>query len=151
MFTPVLEKAIFVCLLALSVTSCGRAPQTTSEEMQRDDMSESVEIELSGGKVRVSVEDLKQIKQELLAVLKQPARDYTHLIAELTEHSAPMILSSGHAAIGSWKLVVRNKSALLQRQQMPRARFMLFYEAPLVIENGRWRVTDVEIVTVHGK
>lgn len=115
-------------------------------------MSETTEIVLAEGARRISVEDLQQIKRELLAVLRSKnPEDYGHLIPELEQHSAAMILPDGQMAIGSWNLRVEQGQAVLERQQMPRAPLMRFYEAELAFDKGQWRVVDVTIKKVRGR
>jgi hypothetical protein len=116
-------------------------------------MSEAIKIELTNGVHQVSLRDLERIKQELLEVLKRkaPVEDYVHLVKELEAHSVPMITPDGVGRIGSWQLKVRDKVALLERQQIPRAPLMRFYEALLTVENGCWRVSEIRIVHVRGR
>jgi hypothetical protein len=125
-------------------------------------MNKSIEIELSSGTWQISVKDLEQMKGELLELLKQKesVELYRYLIEDLPRDApmiwpkgtvTPMFLPHGTACIGRWNVIVRDGAALLQRQQMPRAPIMLFNEAPLFIENGQGHVSDVRIVTIHGR
>jgi hypothetical protein len=116
-------------------------------------MSETIEIELTNGVWQVSLHDLEQIKYKLLEVLKRktPVEDYVHLVEELDKYSVPLITPDGVGHIGNWRLKVQDKVALLERQQIPRAPLMRFYEARLAVENGCWQVSDVRIISVRGR
>jgi hypothetical protein len=116
-------------------------------------MSDAIKIELTNGIHQISLRDLERIQHELLEVLKRktPEEDYVHLVKELEKHSVPMITPDGVGRIGSWRLKVRDKIAFLERQQIPRAPLMRFYEALLTVENERWQVKEVRIVHVRGR
>jgi len=112
---------------------------------------ETFTISNPDGDLCFTLETLEAIKQKLLEALKQkqPPENYVHLVRE-TERSKPMI-SKGDVRIGAWQLISRDNSLLLERQQMPRASRMLFFEAPLVWQDGQWQVLSVDVVRVKGR
>ncbi|MDR3162419.1 MAG: hypothetical protein LBT81_00970 [Helicobacteraceae bacterium] len=126
-----------------------------SAQAEREEyaVNKTIEVELTNGVLQISLYDLERIKYELLKVLKQqtPTEDYAYLIEELDKYSAPMITTGGVGRIGGWRLKVQDKIASLERQQTPRAPLMRFYEARLEVENGRWRVSGIRIVSVWGR
>jgi hypothetical protein len=124
-----------------------------SGRVEREIMSEAIEIELTNGEPQVSLRDLEGIRQALLEALKRkrPVEDYVHLVKELEAHAVPMITPDGVGRIGSWRLKAQDGVVLLERQQIPRAPLMRFYEALLTVENGRWRVREIRVVHVRGR
>jgi hypothetical protein len=112
----------------------------------------STVIELPEGKFPISVEELKRLKSDLKEMLRQqePVDLFGHLVREL-DCAVAVIRPSGRIFIGRWDLIVRNNVALLQRQQMPRAENMIFYEAGLTVENGQWRIKNVGYARVWGR
>jgi hypothetical protein len=138
-----------------SMAACASFPgldeTTKNKEAMEHPMSESIAIELFDGKWPISTEDIKRLKIELAEAVRRqtPIDIFAPLFDELA-HSTAGISPNGTAFIGRWRLIVRDGSVLLQRQQMPRARHMIFYEAELFIENGRWRLGRVYHVKVRG-
>ncbi|MDR2925968.1 MAG: hypothetical protein LBU76_08515 [Azoarcus sp.] len=119
---------------------------------EKDFMDESVTIPCPRVDLHITPETLEVIRKKLLETLKkqQPPENYAHLVKE-AEKAKPMILEGNNAHIGAWKLICRGNALLLERQQIPRAPQMLFFEAPLEWRDGQWHVLSVNSVRVRGK
>jgi hypothetical protein len=134
--------------------ACNSLLAENNEEGRRYVMTDTVTstvIELPEGKLPISVKDLERLKSDLKEMLKrkEPADLFGRLVGEL-DRSAAVITSGGSVFIGRWHLIVRDDGAVFQRQQMPRAENMIFYEAVLVIENGQWQIKNVGYIKVWG-
>jgi len=99
----------------------------------------------------ITLETLEDIKQKLLEVLRQqtPLEDFARLIDE-TENSTPFIFGE-QAYIGVWKLINLNNELFLERQQIPRALMIRFFQAPLVWHDEQWKVQTVIVKNVRGR
>jgi hypothetical protein len=111
----------------------------------------STVIELPEGKFPISVKDLERLKSDLKEMLgqKEPSL-FGRLVGEL-DRAGTVITTGGSVFIGRWHLTVRDNGAVFQRQQIPRAENMIFYEAVLAIENGQWQIKKVKHIMVWGR
>jgi len=118
---------------------------------EKESMDPMITIQRPGGDLRITLEALEEIRQRLVASLRkmQPPADYAHLVAEAEKDARPMIIGNT-AHIGAWQLINRDNRLLLERQQMPRAPLMLFYEAPLEWKDGQWQVLAINRKSVRG-
>lgn len=110
-------------------------------------MQDSRTFELASGTHTVTRADLEQIKVELQSALrnKLPAVDYLYLLEELENRGVTMFPKNSMPHIGQWAMLMRDGKVIIERQQVPRARFMRFYSAELLMENGKWIVVNLGI------
>jgi hypothetical protein len=145
---------LLACCLSAMFACNSLLAENNEEEGRRYVMTDKVTttiIELPEGKFPISVKDLERLKSDLKEMLRQkePASLFGHLVGEL-DRSGTVIMPDGYVFIGSWHLIVRDSGAVFQRQRMPRARNMIFYEARLTVENGQWQIKKVSYARVQG-
>jgi hypothetical protein len=136
----------FAACLVTTMVACTTFPSfgENAEEMMEAPMSDSVQVELSGIQLTITIDDLERLKGELLVILEQ--REDNELNKRLVDELhivAPKISQDNQARIGGWKLIVRDHAVLLQCLAILHENYRLYYEADLGVRDKHWQVIQI--------
>lgn len=145
-----MRKIVSACIVA-TIATCTTIPSFGgfAENSKETMMSDSVQIEQSGKKSTITINDLERIKGEILTYLKErePNKLDEGLINAL-QNSTPKISPDNTAHIGAWRLIVQGQSLFLQCPVKLHQNYRLYYEAVLEIKDGYWKVKWVKSVMI---
>lgn len=151
-----------LCGAALALCACPRrtprtqTPQPTqtpqgAKKVGAQDGTAEITFEVGGEKLVVRERDLDDIRQAVVAHLRQSGEEFRdEFVAEL-EQAPRFIDEDGVGRVGGWLLERRGEELRLVRHPPERGAVMFLFYATLAREGGRWKVTEFAYERVRGR